>query len=560
MLMSIIFWVLVVLIFGMIIAMIRYYSDNKESHWLTTSVSVLGISLALVYISFIPFDIYLTSSGLDLFQPPLMPFAINIKTVYSVLCLVMILFWIWVIPFSYFYIQEGVDEDYSDSEFSAAYHRDYIDDIDESEELSYFQKLIRTIQHTFLFVVCWMITVIVWYFIFTYNATVDIERERWKMFESLQLDTFVRLALSLFLIIGSAIKALYSSYGLSAFAFFLIKGQKSMSQEKKEIKRSIAQVREQYRSLQEKYARGTKKRKTMSDVRLMKQLKTEERKLRLESTQIEYQLQKAENKDFFSRILNFIFNVLAPFRITVGFVCLSISLAIVGSLACGNINRMIYSKCGFSCGYQVIGQNVDDDHKIINSMINLYDSIFVQLSNFFPIDLIIFLLILANFFISTLFAISKIGIRLLFISIYRIKRDRTYPQAICSMALFMILIMFSFTFDLSTLMPRYLTYAAQTDVTKHMSKISQFNTAVLIKNNLFSCITFIMSNVFIAFYAIFFFYHMMHNKDSQFIINWCWCAKEEEYSDDEENQGVSFGVIGACRLGICGSGCVIEDR
>ncbi len=43
-----------------------------------------------------------------------------------------------------------------------------------------------------------------------------------------------------------------------------------------------------------------------------------------------------------------------------------------------------------------------------------------------------------------------------------------------------------------------------------------------------------MIKLFIVFYCVFFFYHMMRNKDSQFIISWCWCAKEEEYSDDDE--------------------------
>ena len=43
-----------------------------------------------------------------------------------------------------------------------------------------------------------------------------------------------------------------------------------------------------------------------------------------------------------------------------------------------------------------------------------------------------------------------------------------------------------------------------------------------------------MSNLFIAFYGVFFFYHMLQNRDSQFIINCCCCADEDEYSDDEE--------------------------
>ena len=59
-----------------------------------------------------------------------------------------------VLPFGYFYIEEGVDEDYASSDFSASYHRDYIDDLDYNEELTYWQKLIRAIQHTALFVIC----------------------------------------------------------------------------------------------------------------------------------------------------------------------------------------------------------------------------------------------------------------------------------------------------------------------------------------------------------------------------------------------------------------------
>lgn len=83
--MSLIFILIMILIFASITSMIRYYSDNKESHWLTTMISVIGISLSLVYITFIPFDIYLTSQGLDHFTVPLIPIVLNIKTVYGIL-------------------------------------------------------------------------------------------------------------------------------------------------------------------------------------------------------------------------------------------------------------------------------------------------------------------------------------------------------------------------------------------------------------------------------------------------------------------------------------------
>jgi hypothetical protein len=67
---------------------------------------------------------------------------------------VIVAFCIVILPFAFFYIEEGVDEDYANSEFSAHYHREYIDDLDYSEELTYWQKMFRTFQNTALFVIC----------------------------------------------------------------------------------------------------------------------------------------------------------------------------------------------------------------------------------------------------------------------------------------------------------------------------------------------------------------------------------------------------------------------
>jgi hypothetical protein len=72
-------------IFSMILGMVRYFGDSKESHWLTTSISTLGITLSLVYIAFIPFDIYLTSTGQETFMIPFIFMNVSIKTVYSIL-------------------------------------------------------------------------------------------------------------------------------------------------------------------------------------------------------------------------------------------------------------------------------------------------------------------------------------------------------------------------------------------------------------------------------------------------------------------------------------------
>ena len=92
---------------------------------------------------------------------------------------------------------------------------------------------------------------------------------------------------------------------------------------------------------------------------------------------------------------------LTPFRIILGICCLGVSIIIVFSILISNIDRLINSKCGFSCGY-VLDKN---------TLFNPLDSLFVQLSKIFPLDLIFLGLILLYVFISSLFGLIRLGIR-----------------------------------------------------------------------------------------------------------------------------------------------------
>ena len=82
----------------------------------------------------------------------------------------------------------------------------------------------------------------------------------------------------------------------------------------------------------------------------------------------------------------------------------------------------------------------------------------------------------------------------MFISLYKIRKGASYPQAIIMASFFMILIIYSVTlFDLYTLMPKYLTYGAQDT---NVSQISKFSQHILVENPVFSSINFIMSLMF----------------------------------------------------------------
>jgi LMBR1 domain-containing protein 1 len=85
--------------------------------------------------------------------------------------------------------------------------------------------------------------------------------EQWKqqIFDKDQYgETFLRFIITLIILGGSIVKAFYNSYGMAALPLFLIKGQRSLEDERNAVGKSIESVREQLRSIQEKYQRSHK--------------------------------------------------------------------------------------------------------------------------------------------------------------------------------------------------------------------------------------------------------------------------------------------------------------
>ena len=148
-------------------------------------------------------------------------------------------------------------------------------------------------------------------------------------------------------------KLIYSSYGMAALPMFLIKGQRSLEDERYAVGRSIELVREQLRSIQEKYQKSHKQ-VSRKDKILLNKLRKDEKELNMKSSKIESTIQQKEQKSALSwRLISKILRFLTPFRIILGIGCLAISLLIVSSIVITNVDRILNSKCGFTCGYLI---------------------------------------------------------------------------------------------------------------------------------------------------------------------------------------------------------------
>jgi len=117
------------------------------------------------------------------------------------------------------------------------------------------------------------------------------------------------------------------------------------------------------------------------------------------------------------------------------------------------IDKAKNSICGVKCGY-VLG------HINIFQPINY---IFVQSAKVFPIDYILFLFLILLFFSASVMGIATVGIRFLWLTIFKIRKGRTSPQALLMATVLLTLLVLAINYSVAMMVaPQYATFGPQT--------------------------------------------------------------------------------------------------
>ncbi len=140
--------------------------------------------------------------------------------------------------------------------------------------------------------------------------------------------------------------------------------------------------------------------------------------------------------------------VLRPATIVVGIVLLLVSALVVLSLLLSAIDKL----SPYALSY-VMGRPV---------LFNPIDLLLSVSMPFFPLDYVIFTVVVCFLCIATVSGISRAGIRFLWILLYPLKRQRSAPQGVLLSTLLMMLFTIACVFVLDTLAPRYLMFGGQT--------------------------------------------------------------------------------------------------
>ena len=145
--------------------------------------------------------------------------------------------------------------------------------------------------------------------------------------------------------------------------------------------------------------------------------------------------------------------VFRPIKLLGGILLMIIAVFIWISMLLTFIDKAKNSICKSHCGY-VLGH--------IN-VFNPVNWIFVKSAKVFPIDYVLFLLVVLLFFSSSVVGIATIGIRFLWLRIFEIRKGHTSPQALLLATVLLTLIALALNYAMAMIVaPQYAHYGPQT--------------------------------------------------------------------------------------------------
>jgi LMBR1 domain-containing protein 1 len=259
-------------------------------------------------------------------------------------------------------------------------------------------------------------------------------------------------ALGLLMTIGTLIYILYTASGLALLPVIMIKTAPAISAPSlaQDTATQLEQNRERQRQLEARNE-GQQNGLDSRDRRELEALLREERTLvRRERLAAEA---SGDGRGWIIKTWHKIEALFRPIKLLAGLLLMIIALLIWTSMLITGIDKAKNSICKTDCGY-VLG------HINIFQPVNW---ILVVSSKVFPVDYVIFLLLILLLFSSSVVGIATVGIRFLWVTIFRIRRGHTSPQALLMATVLLTLIALAINYSVAMMIaPQYATYGSQT--------------------------------------------------------------------------------------------------
>lgn len=453
----------VALLLGIAAIFVFTYQTPRDRAASVTIVSVLTTTALLATVLLLPVDVALTSSTSlssqgrkkdwatpDKVDSIVRTLEIVYYTLYSldaVLCLL-------VIPFTYFYVEE------------------YDDDAAEQGEQTAGQRLWGAFKYTIAFILFVVIIFLVGFFVpfakkAKHDNRLDLDFFKHLLEENrtfVQSSEYARTALTIsdgeralsfaigFLtVIGTLLYVLYTGAGMALRPVTLIKSAPRISAPALAANTAdqLEQNRERQRQLEGRN-QGRAGGLNSQDRRELDALIREERTLiRRERLAAE----SAGERHWLVKTWNKIEAIFRPIKLIGGLLLVVLALIIFASMLITGVDKAKNSICKAGCGYILA-------HITIFQPLNW---ILVKSAKVFPIDYILFLLLVMFLFCASVVGIATVGIRFLWVTLFKIRRGHTSGQALLIATIMLTLIVLALNYSVAMVIaPQYATFGPQT--------------------------------------------------------------------------------------------------
>jgi LMBR1 domain-containing protein 1 len=442
----IVYAVVLVLLVGIASTFVYVYQAPRERTASVTIVCIVTLTSLLATVLLLPVDIALisstTSSKLgrrkdwatdDRVDNIIYTLKIVYYTLYSldaVLCLL-------VIPFTYFWYEE------------------YDEVATEEGSQTFGSRLWGAFKYTIGFIALVIALFLIGFFVPVAKdrrgGHYDLDYFR-RILEENHGERALTFGVGLLITIGTLIYVLYTGAGMALLPVALIKTAPAVSAPTlgANAASALEENRERQRQLELRNA-GANGGLNPKDRRELDALVREERTLvRRERLAAEA---SGEGQGWILRTWTKIEAIFRPLKLIGGILLMLLAISVWVSMLLTGIDKAKNSVCKSHCGYILGYANI----------FNPFNWIFVTASKVFPVDYVLYLLLVLFFFSSSVVGIAAIGIRFLWLKIFAIRKGHTSPQALLMGTVMLTLISLATSYSLAMMVaPQYTHFGPQT--------------------------------------------------------------------------------------------------
>ncbi|KAK3828861.1 MAG: hypothetical protein J3Q66DRAFT_323751 [Benniella sp.] len=422
------FGIIAAILFGFSVLFTLYYSDTRDREPFAMIVTVLALAICLSTVALFPVDIFLVSTILDPATGLRREWATNeaianmqsvVRVVYYVAYGLVASFCFFWIPLSYFYFEE----------------------IEEDQPVRY--RLMAAFKYTFFFVLVACILLITGLFMKpNQHENRDLEWLR-EVLADLGGTGALAFVAGVLVLVGMGILVCYAAPGLSLLPIHLLGGLKSSAVKVNDINAELAANRERQNAIMNRYPPGNGRQITDRDRHAIRDLSREEMILENRSRIAQRVRDSWMNKCHF---------VVRPFEVVLGIAAVTLTLLLLTSIGITSIDNLTEEVCGAPCGYILTRPHFP----------NPLNLLFLKLSPFFPVDYILMLMIILYMFSATTRGIISIGIRFLWVNMYKFRRAATQPQGLLAGTMLLMLSLAGLCYSLTmSVAPDYSMFGSQ---------------------------------------------------------------------------------------------------